>query len=71
MCVCATERQTVRDKDRNRQSMCEIDFSHLESAHVSRIACILQAVLIALEKELEEESEKEHKTKPKMISCAF
>lgn len=32
--------------------MCEIDFSHLESAHVPRIACILQTVLIALEKEL-------------------
>jgi len=48
--------------------MCEISFSHLESAHVPWIPCILQTVLIALEKELKEESEREHKRKQKTIS---
>lgn len=51
--------------------MCETDFSHLESAHVSWIPCILQTVLIALEKELQEESEREHKIKEKTINYTF
>lgn len=36
--------------------MDEVTFTYLESTHIARIACILQAILVALEKELEEES---------------
>lgn len=45
------------------------DFSHLESTHVSWIPCILQTVLIALEKELQEESEGKHKTTAQTVKC--
>lgn len=49
------------------ERMCEIGFSHLESAHVSWIPCIFQTVLIALEKELQEESEKEQQRTAKLL----
>lgn len=51
-CVCASVCLHKEEMDRNRQCMSERDFSYLESAHVSWVPCILQTVLIALEKEL-------------------
>lgn len=52
VCVCLKKGDRQWKTVTEIEHMCEIGFSHLESAHVSWIPCIFQTVLIALEKEL-------------------
>jgi hypothetical protein len=49
---------------------CRVFSAHLESSHVPRIAGVLEAVLIALEKELEEKPGKERRTSGTRSLCS-
>lgn len=55
-CYCRSgtkQHGTFQEASRSLSAHCEM--SHLKTPHVSRVPCVLQAVLVTLEEELEEE----------------